>query len=278
MTALLVTAAAGTTDKKHTVVDSEDGDLIMPKCNASLHYNRLKGWGSCPLLATCKNGSCSCFESQWSLYILCTRSYLEITPCMCCTYHSANASFTIGWSIFCCANKGQAPLNHVRLPNNISNVTATMCQELNRNGTLCGSCANGHWPLVYSYNLSCVKCPHNNNNLFRYFAVTLASTTIFYMIIIIFRVSITSPYVYCFIFYTQAISTPNIIRSIMIYLANKPIKLALVKILSSLYAIYSLDFFQAYSNNYCLKISIFSVYALELLLVLYPIFLMTFSF
>ena len=64
MTALLVAAAAGTTDKRHTAVDSEDGDLIMPKCNSSLHYNRLKGWGSCPLLATCKNGSCSCFESK----------------------------------------------------------------------------------------------------------------------------------------------------------------------------------------------------------------------
>ena len=278
VTALLVTAAAGTTDKRHTAVDSENGDLIMPKCNSSLHYNRLKGWGSCPLLATCKNGSCSCFESQWSLHILCTRSYLEITPCMCFTYNSANASFIFGWSIFCCANKGQAPLNYVRLPNNISNVTATMCQELNRNGTMCGSCANGHWPLVYSYNLSCVMCPHNNNNLIRYFALTLASTTIFYMIILIFRVSITSPYVYCFIFYVQAISTPNMIRTVMMYLTNKPIKLALVKFLSSFYAIWSLDFFRAYSNNYCLKISIFNVYVLELLLVLYPIFLMAFSF
>ena len=256
----------------------DDADLSQPACIKADNRSNGTGWGSCPMWSTCQNSSCMCSKIVWSEHVLCARSHTEITPCTCLTYDHNTSQFSLGTSMYCCAKKGQAPLNYVRLPNNISNVTVTMCQELNRNGTLCGSCANGLWPLVYSYNLSCVKCSHNNHNWFRYFAMTLASTTIFYMIILIFRVSITSPYVYCYVFYAQAISTPNMVRIAMLYMAKKPTQLYIVKCLSSLYAIWSLDFFRADFNNICMRSSTLGLYAIEISLVLYPVLLVIISY
>ena len=100
------------------------------------------------------------------------------------------------------------------------------------------------------------------------------------MIIITFKISIFSPYIYSFIFYAQAISAPNMIRIVMLMLtlSNKKIPIQLVKFLSSFYGIWSMDFFRAYSYHICLGVGTLQIYALELVLVLYPVLLVALSY
>ena len=147
-------------------------------------------------------------------------------------------------------------------------------------GTLCGSCINNYWPLAYSYDLGCVQCPSTQMNWIKYALVILAPITIFYMIVIIFKISITSPYIYSFMFYAQSISTPNMIGIVMLMLtlSNKKIPILLVKFLSLFYGMWSMDFFLAYSHHICLRVDILQLYALELVLVLYPVLLIALSY
>ena len=98
------------------------------------------------------------------------------------------------------------------------------------------------------------------------------------MIVIIFKISITSPYIYSFIFYAQAMSIPNMVKIVMLALSNKKIPILLVKSLSSFYGIWSMDFFFAYSHHICLRVDTLQLCTLELVLVLYPVLLVALSY
>ncbi len=252
----------------------EDGQHL-PYCVAN--DSNTSSWGSCPPWSTCKNNSCSCATLPWNIHIRCARSYTEFSSCRCLTYDKNNNSFVFGWSIFCCHFHGTGPFNYIQIPNQIENFTTTMCSIHRRNGTLCGKCINNYWPSVYSYSLACIECKHSK--WFEYVLATLGPITVFYMVVITLKISITSPYVYSFVFYAQAISTPHMVRIALMHVEDNKLLKEFVRIISSFYGIWSLDFFRSYySDSICLRISILEAYALEFLLVLYPILLVIISY
>ncbi len=252
----------------------EDGQHL-PYCVAN--DSNTSSWGSCPPWSTCKNNSCSCATLPWNIHIRCARSYTEFSSCRCLTYDKNNNSYVFGWSIFCCHFHGTGPFNYIQIPNQIENFTTTMCSNHRRNGTLCGKCINNYWPSVYSYSLTCIECKHSK--WFEYVLATLGPTTVFYMVVITLKISITSPYIYSFVLYAQAISTPHMVRIALLYVEDNKLLKEFVRIISSFYGIWSLDFFRSYySDSICLRIGILEDYALELVLVLYPILLVIISY
>ena len=273
---LLILEASASSDQLYDEIE-EHGDEILPSCTSNFNNGC---WGPCLPWSTCQNTSCRCAKTHWEVHINCTQNYTEIERCNCITYDQGNARFVQGKSMYCCTKCEVGPFEYIHIANNIGNFTIDMCSELHRNGTLCGSCINNYWPLAYSYDLGCVQCHSSQGNWIKYALVTLGPITIFYMIVIIFKISITSPYIYSFIFYAQAISTPNMTRVVMLMLtlSNKKIPILLVKFLSSFYGIWSMDFFRAYSHHICLRVDILQLYALELVLVLYPVLLVALSY
>ena len=276
---LLILEASALSDQLYDEVE-EHGDEILPYCTSNFNNG---SWGPCPPWSTCQNNSsentsCTCAKIQWEVHINCAQNYTEIEQCNCITYDQENVRFVQGNSMYCCTKREVGPFSYIQIANNIGNFTIDMCSELHRNGTLCGSCINNYWPLAYSYDLGCVQCPSSQGNWIIYALVTLGPITIFYMIVIIFKISITSPYIYSFIFYAQAISTPIMVKNVMLALSNKKITILLVKFLSSFYGIWSMDFFRAYSHHICLRVDTLQLYALELVLVLYPVLLVALSY
>ncbi len=253
---------------------SQDGQYL-PYCFAN--DSNTSSWGSCPPWSTCKNNSCSCATLSRNIHIHCARSYTEIASCMCLTYNKENNTFALGGSIFCCDLHSSNPFNDIQIPNHIENFTTTMCRKHRRNGTLCGKCIDKYWPSVYSYNLTCIECKHSKWP--EYVLATLGPMTVFYIVVLTLKIRITSPYVYSFVFYAQAISMSHIVRIALMYVENNIILTELVKIISSFYGIWSLDFFRSYySDRICLRIGILEAYALELVHVLYPILLVIISY
>ena len=101
-------------------------------------------------------------------------------------YHSKN----ISWSY--------DPDYHI-LPSNVTKLNNAMCGQLKRDGLLCSKCQDGYSPLVYFYDLNCIKCSNRNYNWVKFIAVAFIPLTLFYFIVILFRINATNPYLYGFI-------------------------------------------------------------------------------
>ena len=93
----------------------------------------------------------------------------------CATYSEDIGSVEVG---SCTYNEGNIHSTmsnahiYTSLPHNVSELNEFMCGELfNRTGTLCGECKDGHYPLVYSFDMNCVECPDGNSNWWKFLLV-----------------------------------------------------------------------------------------------------------
>ena len=85
------------------------------------------------------------------------------------------------------------------LPGQTSQLDKVMCGYTNKTGQLCGKCANGTSPPVYSYYPQCVICHEGTSNWLKYLCVSLIPTTIFFLLIVIIRFKATAPHMTGFI-------------------------------------------------------------------------------
>ena len=157
--------------------------------------------------------------------------------------------------------------------NSTSQLNEFMCRRYNRQGQLCGSCVPGYTPPVYSYYLSCVNC--TTSNWAKYTAVSLLPLTAFFVFVVTFRLSGTSPKLNGFILCIQILSSPPNMRA----LANTP-QNTLSYTLTSLLGIWNLDFFRLVYTPFCLQphTNTLHVLALDYLVAVYPLLLITLSY
>ena len=80
----------------------------------------------------------------------------------------------------------------IRLPEKLSELNSFICGHLKREirAPLCGRCTNGTGPSIYSIGSQCVSC--SKVNILYYLLLQYIPTTIMFLIIIVFRVSIVS--------------------------------------------------------------------------------------
>ena len=88
---------------------------------------------------------------------------------------------------------------YYQLPADISNLNRHMCGTWNRVGTLCGRCMPNHYPLAYSYNMTCVPCPHMHWNWVKYFAAAYLPLTLFFLVIVFLKVNTTSSHLFALV-------------------------------------------------------------------------------
>ena len=163
------------------------------------------------------------------------------------------------------------------LPCNISELNEFMCAGLNREGQLCGKCKKGYAPAVYSYVLRCINCTDYSYNWLKYTAVAFGPLTIFCIIIIVFHISATSPYLHGFILYCHLVSTPTILRLLINshgYIFYQNMRTGM-QVYFSLTSIWSLDFFRLVYKPFCLypSLTIIQSLALDYLVAVYPLIL-----
>ena len=96
-------------------------------------------------------------------------------------------------------------LGYIRLPDNISELNDYMCGPMNRKGLLCKDCIDGFGPSVTSLGYKCSNCTEAWYGIPLYLAVELIPITLFYLIILIFKVNLISPPMVLFILLNQLI-------------------------------------------------------------------------
>ena len=144
---------------------------------------------SCPPGLFCKESHCECGKVYPKNLIHCNGTRSFVLKYACVTFNEDTQLTSIG-----VCNRGMnrtksrgnlvSDTTYHLLPGNVSQLDDKMCRPVNRTGKLCGRCLPDHYPLVYSYNMNCILCPHARWNWLRYIMAAYLPLTLFYLLIL----------------------------------------------------------------------------------------------
>ena len=163
------------------------------------------------------------------------------------------------------------------LPDDLNEVNETLCSAFNRKGFLCSECQVDYGLAVYQfYGLMCVKCASSGwSRWFVYLLLELVPSTVFFLIVITFRVNINSGSLTAFVFFSNNIITTNFLYPVLIMLPQLYLGKWVIYTILTLYGFWSLEFLRFLVPPFCLSDSINSLQLISLGYVsaLYPLFL-----
>ena len=211
--------------------------------------------------------------------LLCLDNAIYIQHCDCVTYDNDLCSVSLGACPYGCGfifNSSWSGQPYNPLPNNLSKYNQEICGRLNRDGPLCSKCEEDFSPLVYSYELKCVACKHSYYNWLKFVAAAFIPLTLFYFVIVLFRIDATSPYLYGYITLNQALASPIHLRGA--FLGLKGNALLAGRLLAIPYTIWNLDFFRSLPLNICLDLTTLQTLALDYAIAIYPLLLVLITY
>ena len=251
-------------------------NILKMSCNSS---------STCPtwFICTSKN-SCECGNRHHGM-IACDNQKLtsKVLDCHCVTFKKSTGSTFAGKCFYNCENhhsKKKNDLVYNTLPEKPDNLlNYSICSYFHRVGILCGDCEEGYSPLVLSYSLSCVKCPDGHKNWWKFIVVAFVPLTFFYFFVVLFNINVTSSRLHGVVWFSQALSTPILVRMIMSALSQGyPRMLVATKVLIVFFSFWNLDMFRSVIPDICLNVSTLQILALEYIVALYPLLLMLTSY
>ena len=275
--ALLLTTCGEVTNLSLTTISQGFSMNTRQEVNLRSHYCNVSLMCSerdiCPPGLFCKEGACQCADLYPHNIISCNGSASSLLDCHCATWDRDRNVTLTGACIYNCFEV------YIPLPQEIDKLNDKMCQSWNRTGTLCGRCLPDHYPLAYSFNLTCILCPHVGWNWFRYMMAAYLPLTLFYVMIFFFKINVTSSYLLVIVVYCQSLSIPafsRLISSEIVYTNLSFITAG--KIFLSLYGIWNLDFFRPFYSDICLGIGPLPTLALDYAIAVYPLLLMVITY
>ena len=242
-------------------------------CGDDNHNVTSNGTSACPLGYYCSNGTCQCLAAPRGT-ISCSEDCLVITNSNCATYNTEKSLLQIGKCVYNCLNTTvlSTDTSYHLLPSDGDYLNATVCSYWNRTGALCGRCLPQQYMTAYSYNFTCMHCHHVIWNWFRYIMAAYLPLTLFYFIVLFFKVNVASGSLHAVVLGSQMMSIPQLCRDLFMNLDGIPV--VAIKVLLSLYGVWNLDFFRPFYSDLCLGIGILPTLALDYVIAVYPLLLM----
>ncbi len=233
---------------------------------------------TCPPGLFCVDGYCKC--GAYPKYIMKCNGTNSLLNNYCATFVRMQNIILMGTCLFNTKTHSHQTITYNALPRNASELNEKFCGPYNRTGIMCGRCIADHYPLAYSYELTCIPCSHTHWNWFRYISAAYIPLTFFCILIIFFKINTTSSHLFPVVFYCQTITMPVILRSISLQLqddTNNSYYNAF-RTFFSLYGIWNLDFFRLFYTDICLGIGILPTLALDYAIAMYPLILTVLSY
>ena len=209
--------------------------------------------------------------------VKCTDQGVQLMYGYCATYNGINNSYIVKCPYFELNGHNVTEPSYIRLPDNISELNDYMCGPMNRKGFLCKDCIDGFGMSVTSLGYKCSNCTDVWYGIPLYLAVELIPITLFYLIILIFKVHLTSAPMTLYIFYNQ------LLMYMTLFLQNKPLKTIVAQnrgspLLTSalfLFGIWSLDFIHYIVPPFCVssKFQLIHIEVLGFISIIYPLIL-----
>ena len=241
----------------------------------------------CPPWSYCDGNhrTCKCYRNNVDIFkcdIYGNRN--AILSCYCLTFNEKRNTTYEGLCFYNCyylyRSKFDSYSPYNVLPNNMSALNDAMCGRYNRTGTLCGKCVSSTYLHAYSYDMSCTDCTGGFSNWIKYFFVVYAPLTLFYMVVLLFKINIPSSHLQGYVLLSQVISSPILLRAILIYLRDQTdsILYKSTQLLATIHGIWNLDFFRLLSVSICFEASPLTILSLDFFVALYPLLLMVVTY
>ena len=208
---------------------------------------------------------------------------VRLVRCNCMTF-GVNGLLVVGRCIYGCFNSKYVDYKYANtyypLPSNTSELNE-LCSLYHREGQLCGRCEENFTLPLYSYDISCVNCTNDYaNNWIKYLIVSLLPLTLFFIVIVTCRLSVTSGVMNAFILLCQIISLSAITRFLALSLeshySTDSIEFRMAAVAFTLYSMWNLDFFRALYSPFCLhpEATTLQILALDYVVAVYPLVLL----
>ena len=172
---------------------------------------------------------------------------------------------------------------YVVLPQDPQNLSNFFCGASNRKGVLCGDCKEGYGVAVNSEYFECVICPdeHAYYNWVFYLLTEFLPVTLFFALVFVFSISVTSGPLNSYIFFAQVITTAvDIDADGMIPLQNVTEQhgisyTTMTNFYSIPYDIWNMNFFKSLWPRFCLSphLNTIDIYALGYITAVYVLIL-----
>ena len=249
--------------------------LVSASCATS---GEISPTEECPLWTVTKNDTEGC---------VCAKSHRLIVRCNASPYsvsvrilHCMTADTNMNPLVGSCLYNSTIDINGYRnrldyfngfynkIRNNSSrNINREICGPYKREGLMCGQCIEDHGLPVYSYSMECVKCVDYKYNWLIYIGAAFLPLTVFYCIIITFKISVNSGLLVGYVTVSQMMATYNLVQA---YLAVQSSYIVLVFTIFN--SIWNLDFFRSLYSPFCLhpNMSALGVLSLDYLVAIYP--------
>ena len=200
----------------------------------------------------------------------------KVLDCNCATIDVNKNVTLVGQCYYTCLLGGG--LYHSLM--NSTTLNDSVCFSFRRTGALCGRCLPEHYPLAYSYDMTCIaNCSHLGWNWGRYIMAAYLPLTLFCFFILFFEINAVTSHLQPVIWCSQSFSVPTMSRVIFISIRNQPrIHQHILKILLSLYGIWNFDFFRPFYSDICLGIDLLPTLALDYAIAVYPLLLMAITY
>ena len=247
----------------------------------------LHKWSTCPPWKYHKyhNLSCVCGPGIHNV-VDCkdNKSTVSLLTCHCMSYSDNGDGVVMGACPFLCTN---SYYTKIYADTNLSNLCDRDIHQ-NRQGQMCGQCKDNHSPSPYSYQLQCAHCSHYKYNWLKYLVMAYAPLTVFYFIVIIFRLNALSASMNSIVFFSQIISSPAVMNMISMYAyfseaypIDHDINVMSVADVGAIpFGIWNLDFFWLVYKPFCLhpNLSIIQIMCLDYAISVYPLLLIVLTF
>ena len=184
----------------------------------------------------------------------------------------------------------------ILLPNNITELSSYMCGPLNREDYLCNKCKSGYGPPVIAESASCANvcylCKDSwilKNLLLYIMSLSFIPLTLFYLLILVFQIRLTSAPMTCFIMYSQLVVLAfykecdleplKTVFSQIKFTDNGNTLRTGTKLLFTLYGVFNLDFFHYILPPFCIssRLRPIHVFSLGYISTFYPFLLILFT-
>lgn len=266
--------------------ESQDSSLLASKFQLMEHRNATNDDSHevCPpwTMYSNRTRSCKCLAEPLGGVVRCNSvtKQAAVLFCYCMTYSNSSRAVVAGHCLLACANP---KTYHTIRTNDSLQINEEVCGPYNRRGQLCGQCLPDHAPAVYSYSLKCVPCraEYFYRNLLKYLAISFIPLTVFYMVVILFRVAVTSGPMVAYVLLSQMVGSPILIRLLSQPRYSTTAHLGVVeKFGITTYSIWNLEVMRIIMPEFCLhpRMTTLDMLVLDYLIGIYPMVLVLLTY
>ena len=235
-------------------------------CSQQLEDEQLLSQGECPLWfqynETLHSCHCTRGSSRKELLLTCEDKDAIVKSSNIATYDENKKIIILSPNYCKLFNKTIERSGYILLPRNLSRLNEYMCGPLKRKGYMCKDCVNGYGLAINVMRCSnrCYKCTAKalEKQIILYIIVEFVLPLLFYLFILIFRVSFTSAPMTCFLLYSQMIMyTSYYLRDehlplLVVYTESGELR-PISKLIFTLYGAFNLDFFRYVLPPLCIS-------------------------